>query len=73
MRRSRWSIVLAVSVPAGEALASLLGSNLFSTRNLAASWPAFALCLAALVSGAAGGSGCVARRRWRSPPSRSAR
>jgi len=42
-------IVLAVSVPAGTALVSAVGSNLFGTRNLAASWPAFALCLAALL------------------------
>ena len=42
-------VVLAVSVPVGEALVSAVGSNLFGTRNLAASWPAFALCLAALL------------------------
>ena len=42
-------IVLAASVPVGEALVSAVGSNLFGTRNLAASWPAFALCLAALL------------------------
>lgn len=42
-------IVLAVAAPAGEALVSAVGSNLFGTRNLAASWPAFALCLAALL------------------------
>jgi Dolichyl-phosphate-mannose-protein mannosyltransferase len=45
-------IVLAASVPVGEALASAIGSNLFGTRNLAASWPGFALCLAALLAGA---------------------
>jgi hypothetical protein len=42
-------VALAVSVPAGEAIASALGSNVFGTRNLAASWPAFALCLAAFL------------------------
>jgi len=42
-------IVLAASVPVGTAIASALGSNLFGTRNLAASWPAFALCLAAFL------------------------
>ena len=42
-------IVLAASVPVGEAVASAVGSNLFSARNLAASWPAFALCVAALL------------------------
>ena len=48
-RRLVLVIVLAASVPAGEALVSAVGSNLFGTRNLAASWPAFALCLAALL------------------------
>jgi 4-amino-4-deoxy-L-arabinose transferase-like glycosyltransferase len=42
-------IVLAASVPVAEAMVSAVGSNLFGTRNLAASWPAFALCLAALL------------------------
>ena len=37
-------VALALSVPVGEAIASAVGSNLFGTRNLAASWPAFALC-----------------------------
>ena len=45
-------IMLAASVPVGEVIASAIGSNLISARNLAASWPAFALCLAALVAGA---------------------
>jgi Dolichyl-phosphate-mannose-protein mannosyltransferase len=48
-RRVALVIVLAVSVPAGEALVSAVSSNLFGTRNLAAAWPAFALCLAALL------------------------
>jgi len=48
-RRLVLVIVLAASVPVGEALVSAVGSNLFGTRNLAASWPAFALCLAALL------------------------
>jgi 4-amino-4-deoxy-L-arabinose transferase-like glycosyltransferase len=44
--------MLAVSVPLGELAASLLGANLLGVRNLAASWPAYALCLAAfLVAG----------------------
>jgi hypothetical protein len=42
-------VALALSAPVGEALASLVGSNLFGTRNLAGSWPALALCLSALV------------------------
>jgi 4-amino-4-deoxy-L-arabinose transferase-like glycosyltransferase len=42
-------VVLAVSVPVGAALVSLVGTNLFSTRNLAASWPAYSLALAALL------------------------
>lgn len=37
---------LALAVPLGEALFSAVGSNLFSTRNLAASWPGFGLALA---------------------------
>lgn len=44
------AIVLAVSVPAGEIVASIVGSNLLSARNLAASWPGFALCLASLLA-----------------------
>jgi hypothetical protein len=48
-RRVALVVVLALSVPVGEAVASALGSNLFGTRNLAASWPAFALCLAAFL------------------------
>jgi mannosyltransferase len=48
-RRAALVVVLALSVPVGEAIASALGSNLFGTRNLAASWPAYALCLAALL------------------------
>jgi hypothetical protein len=48
-RRVVLVIVLAASVPVGEALVSAVGSNLFGTRNLAASWPAYALCLAALL------------------------
>lgn len=59
-RRLVLPIALAASVPAGEALASAFGSNLFSTRNLAAAWPAFALCLAALLSGAGRRLGLVA-------------
>jgi hypothetical protein len=52
-RPRAWLIVLlALSVPAGEAVASALGDNLFGTRNLAASWPAFAVALAALVTAA---------------------
>ena len=42
-------VVLALSAPVGEALASAVGSNVLGTRNLAASWPAFAVCLAALL------------------------
>ncbi len=43
-------LVLACSLPVGEALASAVGSNVFGTRNLAASWPALALCLGALLT-----------------------
>lgn len=40
---------LALSVPIGEATVSAVSTHLFGVRNLAASWPAFALLLAALV------------------------
>jgi 4-amino-4-deoxy-L-arabinose transferase-like glycosyltransferase len=48
-RRLVLVIVLAVSTPVGELIVSAVGSNLFGTRNLAASWPAYALLLAALI------------------------
>ena len=54
------ALVLAASVPVGEAVVSAVGSNLLSTRNLAASWPGFALCLAALVAGAGRRAGILA-------------
>ena len=61
-QRDRWSrralrdrrllliVALALATPVGEALFSAFGSTtLFSTRNLASSWPAFALSLATLL------------------------
>jgi hypothetical protein len=42
--------VLALAAPVGEAAASLVGTDIFAARNLAVSWPAFALLLATLVS-----------------------
>ncbi len=36
--------------PAAEALQSLVGTNTFSTRNFAASWPFLALSVAALIT-----------------------
>lgn len=59
-RRLMLVIVLAASVPVGEALASIVGSNLLGTRNLAASWPAFALCFAALLAAAGSRLGLAA-------------
>jgi dolichyl-phosphate-mannose-protein mannosyltransferase len=41
--------ILAVSVPVGEAVVSAASTNLFGVRNLAASWPGFALVLAILL------------------------
>ena len=41
--------VLALSVPVGAALSSAVGTNVLSTRNLAASWPGLALCLGAVL------------------------
>lgn len=43
-------VALALATPLGEALASLLGPNVFGTRNLAASWPYVALAGAAFAS-----------------------
>ena len=45
-------VVLALSVPVGEALVSAAGTNLFGGRNLVAGLPAAALCLGALLVGA---------------------
>jgi 4-amino-4-deoxy-L-arabinose transferase-like glycosyltransferase len=42
-------IVLAASSAVGLVLMSALGTNLFAVRSLAASWPAFAVSLAALL------------------------
>jgi hypothetical protein len=53
-------VALALSVPLGEALVSAIGTNLFGTRNLAASWPGFALVLAALLVAAGPTQGLVA-------------
>jgi Dolichyl-phosphate-mannose-protein mannosyltransferase len=52
-RGDRWLaliVALALAAPVSEAAVSLVGTNIFSIRNLAVSWPAFALFLAALVS-----------------------
>jgi hypothetical protein len=40
---------LALAAPLGEALVSAVGPNLFGTRNLAVSWPGYALTLGALL------------------------
>ena len=42
--------MLAVACPAGAALVSLLAADQFLPRNLAASWPAFSLLLAAILT-----------------------
>jgi 4-amino-4-deoxy-L-arabinose transferase-like glycosyltransferase len=42
-RRIVLVVVLALATPVGELIASLVGTNVFSTRNLAASWPYLAL------------------------------
>jgi 4-amino-4-deoxy-L-arabinose transferase-like glycosyltransferase len=51
-RRLVLLIAIAISTPVAETGLALLGSNLVSSRNLAASWPAFALCLAAWLAAA---------------------
>ena len=47
-------VALALAAPVGEAAVSLVGTNIFSIRNLAVSWPAFALLLAAVASAGRG-------------------
>jgi Dolichyl-phosphate-mannose-protein mannosyltransferase len=42
-------LALALSAPLGEAFVSAIGTNLFGARNLAVSWPGFALSLSALL------------------------
>ncbi|MBK5116980.1 MAG: glycosyltransferase family 39 protein [Thermoleophilia bacterium] len=49
-RRIVLIVVLALAAPVGEAVASLVGTNVFSTRNLAVSWPYLALAGAALTT-----------------------
>ena len=51
-RRVVLVVVLALSVPVGEAVVSAVGTNIFGGRNLAAAWPSFALSLAALLAAA---------------------
>jgi hypothetical protein len=41
---------LGLATPVGEAIVSLIGSNVFGTRNLAASWPYLTLAVAALLT-----------------------
>lgn len=59
-RRVLLVVLLALSVPAGEALVSAVGTNVFGGRNLAAAWPAYALSLAALLMAAGPRLGLVA-------------
>jgi hypothetical protein len=54
------AVLLACSVPVGELAASALGPGLYGTRNLAAAWPGFALCLAAVLLRAGPRLGAVA-------------
>ena len=42
-------VALALAVPVGAAVLSAVGDNLFSTRNLAASWPGLGLAVALLL------------------------
>ena len=49
-RRLALIVALALAAPVGEAAVSLVGNDIFGARNLAVSWPAFALILAVLVS-----------------------
>lgn len=51
-RRLVLVVAILLAAPVGEAIVSAVGTNLFGVRNLAASWPALALVLAALMVGA---------------------
>ena len=42
-------VALALATPVGTVLASAIGTNVFGVRNLAGSWPGFALALAAFL------------------------
>jgi hypothetical protein len=48
-RRHVLVLAMALSAPLGEAAASLAGTNMLSARNLAVSWPWFALVLATVL------------------------
>jgi hypothetical protein len=43
-------VALALAAPVGEAAVSLVGNDIFGTRNLAVSWPGAALLAAAVIS-----------------------
>jgi hypothetical protein len=51
-RRMVLLVVLATAVPVTAAVASARGNHVFSTRNLAAGWPGFALLFALLLDAA---------------------
>jgi 4-amino-4-deoxy-L-arabinose transferase-like glycosyltransferase len=51
-RRLVLLVALLLSAPVCEAILALLGTDLLLTRNLASSWPALALCFAALLTAA---------------------
>ncbi len=51
-RRLVLVLALGLAAPVGEALVSGVATHLFGTRNLAVSWPGFALALAALLAAA---------------------
>jgi hypothetical protein len=48
-RRVVLILILLLATPVGEAIASVLGTNVFGTRNLAIAWPPLAIGLAALL------------------------
>jgi len=53
-------VLLAIATPVGAAICSAVGVQLFSVRGLAASWPGFALLLAAWLCAAGPRLGAVA-------------
>ena len=72
-RRVLLILVLLLATPVGEAVVSAFSAHLLGVRNLAASWPAFALSLGAVLIAAGCRDWGLPRRGWRSPRLRSAR
>ncbi len=59
-RRIVLMVALMLATPLGEVVGSLSGNHIIGVRDLAASWPFLALCVAALVTAAGSRLGIVA-------------